>query len=90
MWVLIVVCLVFSAILSLLSVVRGVTAEKQWRNKDFYKWNSRNSVATMFLVVALVLAVVGVIYGHVYGQHLTATSNMVVGGLWLAASVYLS
>jgi uncharacterized membrane protein len=88
MWVLTVVCLVLSGVFSLLSVVRGVTAEKRWSKTSHYQWDVRNTVATVFLVVALVLALIGMANGHFNGQELTATINLVAGGLWLAASVY--
>ena len=90
---LLVACLVISGALSFLAFVRNATAYMMYRRRktigrDGYEDRIGTSITLM--IVAVCFYLVGLALGGIMGQDMGATSNNVVGGMWLAALVFLA
>lgn len=90
MAIFVIVCLVFSAVFSALSILRGATAHIMCHRKKIQRWEmyERVKTSTKFLTTAFFLAAVGLVIGHIVGQDVWALSNKVVFDLWLVALVF--
>lgn len=83
-------CFGLSAMFSMFSILRGVTAHimRQRRVIDYYGMEKKNSIATKFLVIAFLMAATGLAVCLLFDQNFWAISNKVVIGLWLLALVF--
>lgn len=85
-----IMCLVFSAVFSALSIVRGATAHIAHHKKAFesFELDGRIKASTKLLSVAWFMMMVSLSIGYMSGQNFWTLSNKFVIGLWLVALVF--